>query len=355
MNLWTRAFTVVAGASILGAAAWGQSVISARSGIIHYLEGQVFLEEKPVAAKFGQFPDIKEGNVFRTGDGRAEILLTPGVFLRVGENSSVRMVANKLTNTRVEIITGSALVECAEVMKDNMVTFMFRDKTISLLKKGLFRIDTDPATLRVYDGEALVQSAGVTATVKDGRMLPLNDAVLVSSKFNKEDGDSLYRWAKRRAGALAVANLSAARQVQQQGNGFYNSGSYGGMYGMSGWQYNPYFGMFTYLPYRGVYNSPFGYRFWSPYTIQQVYEHPSYTWNNNTGGGAVNAMNPSPHYNSDLGYTVAGRSMGESRSTSMPSAVSESSASPAASSGASSARGGESSAPRGGSSSGGHR
>ncbi len=67
MNLWSRAFTVVAGASILGAAAWGQSVISARSGIIHYLEGQVFLEEKLVASKFGEFPDIKEGNVFRTG------------------------------------------------------------------------------------------------------------------------------------------------------------------------------------------------------------------------------------------------------------------------------------------------
>ncbi len=80
--------------------------------------------------------------------------MTPGVFLRVGENSSVRMVANKLTDTRVEMISGSALVECAEVMKDNMVTFIFRNKTVSLQKRGLFRIDTDPPTLKVYDGEA---------------------------------------------------------------------------------------------------------------------------------------------------------------------------------------------------------
>ncbi len=34
-------------------------------------------------------------------------------------------------------------------------------------------------------------------------MLALNNAALVSTKFNKEDGDSLYRWAKRRAGSLA--------------------------------------------------------------------------------------------------------------------------------------------------------
>ncbi len=65
----------------------------------------------------------------------------------------------------------------------------------------------------------------------------------------------------------------------QRGNGFYSTGNYGTA---CGWQHNPYFGMFTYLPCNGVYNSPFGYRFWSPNTIQQVYERPTNSW----GGGS---------------------------------------------------------------------
>jgi len=67
------------------------------------VEGRAYLGDKPVEPKLGQFPDIKENQEFRTEDGRAEILLTPGVFLRLGENSSVRMLSTRLTDTRVEV------------------------------------------------------------------------------------------------------------------------------------------------------------------------------------------------------------------------------------------------------------
>ena len=77
-------------------AALAQSVISARSGLIHYVEGQVYLGDQPVETKFGSFPEVKENGQLRTEDGRAEVLLTPGVFLRLGENSSFRMVTNRL-------------------------------------------------------------------------------------------------------------------------------------------------------------------------------------------------------------------------------------------------------------------
>src|ERR1700683_1079843 len=69
---------VLAGASC----AWGQSVISAQSGMIHYVEGKVLLEGQPVDPKFGEFPAVKNNQVLETTEGRAEILLTPGVFLR---------------------------------------------------------------------------------------------------------------------------------------------------------------------------------------------------------------------------------------------------------------------------------
>src|ERR1700685_2574992 len=86
-------------------------VILSHSGVIQYVEGRALLADKPVEPKFGQFPDIKENQEFRTEDGRAEVLLTPGVFLRIGENSSIRMLSTKLTDTRVEVLSGSAIIE----------------------------------------------------------------------------------------------------------------------------------------------------------------------------------------------------------------------------------------------------
>src|SRR5258705_1387202 len=90
-----------------GTVAFAQTVISAHSGLIHYAEGRVLLDGKPVEVKITNFPEVKENMELRTEDGRAEVLLNPGVFLRLAENSAVRMVANKLSDTKVEFLSGS--------------------------------------------------------------------------------------------------------------------------------------------------------------------------------------------------------------------------------------------------------
>src|ERR1700744_962552 len=91
----------------LATSAWAQSVISAHSGVIQYTEGEVKLDGQTVLMKASEFPDVKTGQTRAAGDGRAEILLTPGVFLRIAENSSVKMVSNKLSATRIEMLDGS--------------------------------------------------------------------------------------------------------------------------------------------------------------------------------------------------------------------------------------------------------
>src|SRR6266498_817920 len=119
-------------------AALAQSVISARSGLIHYVEGEVYLGDQLVDPKFGQFPEVKENAVLRATVGRAEMLLTPGVFLRLGENSSIKMISNRLIDTRVELLSGTAVVEADDLMKDNAVTIVYKDAHAKLLKKGLY-------------------------------------------------------------------------------------------------------------------------------------------------------------------------------------------------------------------------
>jgi hypothetical protein len=266
--------------------ACAQYVISAHSGVIQYVEGHAYLNADPVEPKFGQFPDIKENQEFRTEEGRAEILLTPGVFLRLGENSSVRMLSSKLTDTRVEILNGSAIVECDDVPKDNSVWLVYKGTNMALVKHGLYRVDTNPARIRAYDGEAILQGDSGQLTLKGGKQTAL-DGVLMAEGFDKNDLDGLYRWSDRRAGYVAKANVSSAMSMQNSGYGsgygstysgfgLFGSG-YSGFGSMGGWQWNPFFGMFSWVPYQGIGYSPFGYSLWSPYTVSQVYYAPTGT------------------------------------------------------------------------------
>jgi len=281
----------LAGATSLVVSA--QTVISAKSGLIHYAEGSVYLGDQLVENKFGSFPDVKENAQLRTEDGRAEVLLTPGVFLRLGESSAIRMVTNRLIDTRVEFLSGSVLVEADDILKDNGVTIVYKDYSVQLVKKGLYRFDSDPAELRVYDGEAMAQLNGKTEQVKEGHLLAFNGDLKLA-RFNKDDVDALYRWSRRRSEYLAMANVSAAKSLQSSanynswGNGYWGMGGMGmGGFGNGGWFFNPYFNMYTFVPFSGVNYSPFGYAFWSPFSVYNAFYSPLYYTGGGGGGGRV--------------------------------------------------------------------
>jgi len=253
-----------------------QSVISAHSGTIHYTEGQVLLDGQAIQSKFGEFPEIKPGQVLAAQDGRAEVLLTPGVFLRLAENSSVKMVTNQLSNTRLEMQSGTAMVEVGELLQDNAITVAFHDADVSLGKKGLYRFDSDPNRLRVYEGEASVVTPSSDPTVvRRAHEIVFGDK-LEAKAFDTKVTDEFYRWSARRDEYVAQANISAAKTARDSGySGMgYNGTGYNGTGmtpGLGSWAWNPWFGMFTYLPFDGMYQSPFGYGFYSPYAVSGLY------------------------------------------------------------------------------------
>jgi len=244
---------------------WAQSVISAHSGVIHYVEGDVSVDGSPVHPKFAEFPDVKAGQVVATAEGRAEILLTPGVFLRMAENSSVRMLSNALADTRLEVVSGSALVEVGELLEHNAISFESSGVHMDLAKKGLFRIDAAPAVLRVYEGQARVSSESENVIARKGHQIDLNSPKLADSRFDAKETDAFYRWSARRAEYVAAANVVSARVTS---NSDYSS-SFSNNPGA--WSWNPYFGMFTFLPANGVYWSPFGSPFYSPAMVWTAY------------------------------------------------------------------------------------
>jgi hypothetical protein len=330
--------------------ALAQPVISAKSGLISYVEGKVYLGDQIVEPSPTRFPEVKENAVVRTAEGRAEVLLTPGVVLRLGENSSFKMITNRLIDTRLELLTGSAVVEADEIAKDTNVTLVSKDGTVSLGKKGLYRFDTAPARLKVFEGLASAQVAGQNFEVAGGKMLGLGGTIASVEKFNKEDTDSLDNWSRRRGELVAMANVSAAKQVHDSGcAGF----SFVTPVSTSqpcpadpcapGWRYNPWFGVITYIPCGGGAWSPYGYRYWSPGMVTRAFYAPPPSFGNRGLGG----FGGGPSYQT-MGPTSGGYSGTVAAAPAASSGPSMSSGSSAASSAGSSSVGHGSTAGGGG-------
>jgi hypothetical protein len=279
--------------AITAAVGSAQSITSAHSGILHYFDGSVKIDGAPVESKTGKFSEIKENSVLSTGQGRAEMLLTPGVFLRIGENSSVKMLDNRLMSTRVEFLSGSAIVESDDPevsVKDPAVTIVYKTYQIQPVKYGLFEITSDPGQMKVYKGQASVTAADQHTVVKDGRLLPFS-AALLTEKFDEKQADDLYLWTRDRSSALSAANMSSARSLASSG---YRMGSSYPGFGFSplfqgGWYLNSALGMYTYMPYGGLLYSPFGYGFYSPGLIDSYYSPYPYYWYGGGGSRAGNA------------------------------------------------------------------
>jgi len=321
-----RTFSISAALVALGAiSASAQPVISAKAGTIAKVEGTVYLGDQLVEDSLTKFPDIKENGVVRSEDGRAEILLTPGVVLHLGEKSSFRLITNRLIDTRLELLTGSAVIDAADIAKDTNVTVVCKDATISLSKAGHYRLDAEPARLRVFAGMAGVEIAGRHMEVVAGKMMGLGSDSASVEKFDKNDTDSLDNWARRRSELMALANVSSAKSAY---NGYANV-SNGGL-----WNWNPYFGMYTWIPGGGgrFCDPYYGYCYYSPNAVNRLFYQPPPQPSYNGGGYSPSYGGMAP---TSGGYSGAVASSASSVSSAPAAAASASSA--ASSSGASSA------------------
>jgi hypothetical protein len=274
-----------------------QAVISAKAGLIHYIEGEVFVNGEAVVLKESKFPDFKNTQVLSTTQGRAEILLAPGSFLRLGENSSVRMESNSLQAVRLAMLSGTAIVEVVELPKTSSLEVLMGDAIVSVRKAGLYRLEMDPQSVKVYNGELAVNLRDELLRVTENKQLALAGDLALSRFDKKQNLDELVQWADLRAGTLAMANIHSARTVA-------NSLNSGARLAMSGWFFDPVFGMMTYVPFGRGFISPFGYSFFSPVTVMAVYYPPVFSqpMNSDPFGGMDRR---SVGYNPNLGYNTS--------------------------------------------------
>jgi hypothetical protein len=246
---------VVAAGFSIAAIGSAQYTISAHSGLVQLTLGSVYLMDQPIHKTVTNLINVGNGDVLRTGqDGLAEVLLTPGVFLRLGHNASLRMDSNSLTDTRMTVLSGSAMVEADELLQENKLSFQVGNVPVQVVKKGLYQLDGNPAGVATIDGELFV-GGNINEAVKKGKDLRMDASDAELAKLHVDKKEDLYAFSKARSEDSAYATGVTASSFAQSGYSAASGCS-------SSWYFMGSVGMYSYLPCSGILGSPFGYGFY---------------------------------------------------------------------------------------------
>jgi hypothetical protein len=194
---------VLACAAVLASAALAQRVISAKSGLVFFVQGRVSVEDGPLSSG-EHFRQLKNGESLSTQRGRAEVLLNPGIVLRLGDMSRLHMDDVKLTDACVSLESGSAVVTVNYILKVDRIRLISGGSVILMKQPGVYRLDA--GRLRVFKGKAEVRrddGSAASVTVKRGQAVDLDDGLEIA-KFNVKDTDALQRWASARSARMPV-------------------------------------------------------------------------------------------------------------------------------------------------------
>jgi hypothetical protein len=256
-RVWQTSTRLLAGVMLAATMTMAQTSSSpdnsmqGRPGAINYVEGNAAINGQTLPTKPSGQILLNVDETLSTTSGRAEILLTPGVFLRVGENSEVRMMATSLIKTQVELTRGEAIVEVAQLLKDNNIQVLNHGAFIKFVKPGLYRITADGTpTAAVLDGKVQVSNGDQTIEFGKGKETVIAEN-MKADKFDAKKIDDLYAWSNVRSEYNSQASYMAASAY---GGGPYNPG----------WFWAAGYNSWAWMPFGGYAYSPFGWGFYGP-------------------------------------------------------------------------------------------
>ncbi|HVG30048.1 MAG TPA: FecR family protein [Pyrinomonadaceae bacterium] len=267
-NLSLALALVAACAALARAQGVGDRVISARAGGVNFVSGEVTFRRAGREAwqQLATTDELRKGDTVRTGaGGRAELLLNPGSYLRLGENSEFELTDPSLDSLRLRLSKGSALVEAAGY--SDAVVAMAIDTphtSVAIVRSGVYRINVaTPGATEVFvrKGRALV---GFERTmVKEGKSARVGaSGVAEVAKFDKKEKDALDVWGKSRAQELARAHSKL--QTRQVNTVFMQTrwwdpwSTSNGLFGV--WYWSAGARCYTFLPFY-YYTSPYRYTY----------------------------------------------------------------------------------------------
>ena len=244
--------------------------ISAKAGGVNAVVGRVMV------TRTGQAPqlltnkdDLASGDVVTTGtQSHIEVLLNPGSYFRVGENSEFQFQDSSLDNLRLKLLKGSAIVEATGVGDMNLdIDVVTSEADFTIIRSGVYRINVEPnfAELLVRKGRASF-GANRTDIVKGGNKVTFSQGVMARAKLVK-DKDDFEIWSKQRAELLARANQKLSNRVL---SGYLSTFSgwdspFWGPRRWGFWTFSPRAGCYTFLPFFYGWSSPYGHYYGSYY------------------------------------------------------------------------------------------
>jgi len=226
-----------------------QFVVSAKAGLVNYVDGTTTVRRQQ---------QVQVGAPIQTqANSHVELLLSPGSFLRIGENSQLILDSVDLSNIQVRVVSGSAIVESATLNKDFPIHVTSGGLKVSIVSPGLYRFS--PESAAVLNGKLHDDNTG--ASVKKNQQVASLDGTDRVEKIEAATADDLDAWSDQRSGDLSKANALAYRdRSATYYNSFANYSTFG-LYPLNAaWLYSSFLGGYTFLPFQG-YRSFYGYSF----------------------------------------------------------------------------------------------
>src|SRR5215204_472423 len=190
-------------------------VISAKAGGINAITGEASVHGRGESdwQQLSITDDLDAGDRVRTAyDGRVEILLNPGSYLRVAGNSEIELSDNTLANLEVRLLRGTAIFEAtgADGLELN-IGISTPHTRLAIVRQGLYRlrvVPEDATELIVRKGRVILSDNSHTK-VKGGNKVVFsatNVSVAKLTKEEKKSTDEIEVWSKERAETVAKAN-----------------------------------------------------------------------------------------------------------------------------------------------------
>lgn len=169
-----------------------------------------------------------------------ELLLRPGAFMRIDENSSVVFESVSANDIIFRVVSGDALVE-TDVHDERLPIQVTLGGTKTLIaSRGLYRFMNDTAS--VLDGTLRIGKNG--EAVFTGMQVHMVDKVYDTKDLEEADPTGLDLWSAERSQLLAKANFIADFADSQTNFYFYlTNRSYN-----AAWVYSPSINGITFMP-----------------------------------------------------------------------------------------------------------
>ncbi|MFN7949113.1 MAG: FecR domain-containing protein [Blastocatellia bacterium] len=294
-----------------------QYLASTKAGFVNRVEGKVMIQraghEFNEAGRASLGTQMKDGDqLITTASSRAELLLSPGSWLRLDGSTRVRAISTRFSGMRFEILSGSAIAEVsaeenATIKRENPLEIVTPHGSMNIARTGVYRFDVKDGytNATAYNGELylgtreqlLAKTAPKVGRGKFAHLTGSNAAAPEIAKVDADVTDGFFDWSFQRAETLVAAHRSVLSR----------SSSLTSL--SSGWIFDPFYNCYTYIPFNRRFYTGYGFGFYSSFSACNCNGWGGY-WYPYYGSGPYNSAGTG--YGSSVTPTVTPRTRGDS-------------------------------------------